>query len=58
LVQLAIDQEAASDKEVVYMAPDREIDDLVQLAEPHFVRIDQYGQFFLAQLPGPGELRI
>ena len=49
LIQLTIDQQTSPDKKVINVTPDRQINDLIQLTQPHFIRVYQNGKFFLAQ---------
>jgi hypothetical protein len=52
LIQLAVDQETATDKKIIGLAANGQIDDLIQFAHAHFVRIDQHGKFLVAGLAG------
>lgn len=58
LIQLAVDQQAASHEKVIDAALGGDLDDLVELGQPHLVRIDQDGEFFLAEGPGFYEFRV
>ena len=58
MIQLAIDEQAAADKKIIHLVTGREVNDLVQFSQAHFIRIDQHGQFLLAGLPGLKELGV
>ena len=58
LIQLAVDQQAASYEKVIDSAAYGDLDDLVEFGQSHLIRIDQDGQFFLPELPRFGEFRI
>ena len=58
LIQLAVDQQASAHEKVIDAASYRDLNHLVEFGQPHFIRIDQDGHFFLSELPGFEEFRV
>ena len=58
LIELAIDDQRASYEKIIHLAPYGQIDDLLEGAKSHFVRVNEHCQFLLALLPGADKVIV